>query len=136
MFYLICIYLGSLMCTPPTLYFQRVLQEKIHRGITTVSEKKTELSRSLKEITKDTIPVIKRILGNKSLNCLVFGDALIFLQIGSISYLPKIYAIAFRYFKMILFKFINLFHVWCNPWIQEFTILDTNYLKTFLTLKK
>ena len=75
---------------------QRVLADKIKKGITTAVEKKNELHRSIMDITRDTIPVAKRILKNKSLNCLVFGDALVFLQIGSISYLPKMYAIAFR----------------------------------------
>ncbi|KAL5268843.1 hypothetical protein ACHWQZ_G002622 [Mnemiopsis leidyi] len=75
---------------------KKVLESKIQKGITTVAEKTNELHRSLAEITRDTIPVAKRILKNKSLNCLVFGDALVFLQIGSISYLPKMYVIAFR----------------------------------------
>ncbi|XP_063684204.1 solute carrier organic anion transporter family member 4A1-like isoform X2 [Bolinopsis microptera] len=75
---------------------KRVLSDKIKKGITTAVEKKNELHRSILDITRDTIPVAKRILKNKSLNCLVFGDALVFLQIGSISYLPKMYAIAFR----------------------------------------
>ena len=75
---------------------QRVLADKIKKGITTAVEKKNELHRSIMDITRDTIPVAKSILKNKSLNCLVFGDALVFLQIGSISYLPKMYAIAFR----------------------------------------
>ena len=73
-----------------------MLADKIKKGITTAVEKKNELHRSIMDITRDTIPVAKRILKNKSLNCLVFGDALVFLQIGSISYLPKMYAIAFR----------------------------------------
>ena len=80
----------------PTMQLQRVLADKIKKGITTAVEKKNELHRSIMDITRDTIPVAKRILKNKSLNCLVFGDALVFLQIGSISYLPKMYAIAFR----------------------------------------
>ncbi|KAL5268846.1 hypothetical protein ACHWQZ_G002622 [Mnemiopsis leidyi] len=84
---------GSLVLMPAA---KKVLESKIQKGITTVAEKTNELHRSLAEITRDTIPVAKRILKNKSLNCLVFGDALVFLQIGSISYLPKMYVIAFR----------------------------------------
>ena len=87
----------SLNSSPLILYYsQKVLESKIQKGITTVAEKTNELHRSLAEITRDTIPVAKRILKNKSLNCLVFGDALVFLQIGSISFLPKMYVIAFR----------------------------------------
>ena len=79
------------------LFQQKVLKDKIRRGITTVLEKKEELGRSLKEITVDMIPAFKRVMKNKALSCLIVGDIFLFLQVGAYSFYPKIYALIFRY---------------------------------------
>ena len=76
---------------------QKVLKDKIRRGITTVLEKKEELGRSLKEITVDMVPAFKRVMKNKALSCLIVGDIFLFLQVGAYSFYPKIYALIFRY---------------------------------------
>ena len=76
---------------------QKVLKDKVKRGITTVLEKKEELNRSFVEVTKDMLPAFKRLLKNKALNCLVIGDVFLFLQIGAYSFYPKIYAMIFRF---------------------------------------
>ena len=61
-------------------------------------EKKEELGRSLKEITVDMVPAFKRVMKNKALSCLIVGDIFLFLQVGSYSFHPKIYALIFRYY--------------------------------------
>ena len=75
---------------------KKVLQEKVRKGITTVLEKKEELGRSFIEITKDTIPALKRLIRNQALTCLILGDIFLFLSVGAYSYYPKLYAKIFR----------------------------------------
>ncbi|KAL5270596.1 hypothetical protein ACHWQZ_G001337 [Mnemiopsis leidyi] len=75
---------------------KKVLQEKVERGITTVQEKKEELRRSLKEVTKDMIPAFKRLIKNQALNFLIVGDIFMMLSVGAYSYYPKLYVKIFR----------------------------------------
>ena len=75
---------------------KNVLEDKVKKGITTVHEKKEEIGRSLKEITTDMLPAIKRAMKNKALMCLIFGDIFNNLQLGEYFYVPKIYAMMFR----------------------------------------
>ena len=78
-------------------FVQIVLEDKVKRGFTTVLEKKEELNRSLKEITKDMIPSYKRILKNKAVVYLMIGDIFLFLHYGAFTFYPKIYSLLFRY---------------------------------------
>ena len=87
-----------------------VLKEKIEKGITTISEKNSELNQSLLQITKRMFPTFKRLLRNRALDFLIIGDVLFYLQSGINSFGPKLYEKIFRLKQTEVGKILGFFH--------------------------
>ena len=87
-----------------------VLREKVEKGITTVSEKKSELSQSLLQVTRTMVPTFRRLLRNRALDFLIIGDVLFYLQAGINSFGPKIYEKIFRLKQTEVGKILGVFH--------------------------
>ncbi|XP_063681517.1 LOW QUALITY PROTEIN: solute carrier organic anion transporter family member 4A1-like [Bolinopsis microptera] len=87
-----------------------VLKEKIEKGITTISEKNSELNQSLLQVTRRMIPTFKRLLRNRALDFLIIGDVLFYLQSGINSFGPKIYEKIFRLKQTEVGKILGFFH--------------------------
>ena len=78
-----------------------MLEDKIKRGVTTAFEKKNELGRSMKDMTKEMIPTFRRMFSNKALMCFVLGDIFLYLDYAVVPFLPKIFSMLFRYVKLL-----------------------------------
>jgi len=73
-----------------------VLQEKIEKGRASQQEKDSELNRSLKELIKDLLPTLKRLVKNKALLFLLAGEALNNIYVSSMAYDTKLLSNLFK----------------------------------------
>ncbi|XP_063694000.1 solute carrier organic anion transporter family member 4A1-like [Bolinopsis microptera] len=73
-----------------------VLQEKIDSGEASQQEKDSELNRSFKELIKDLLPTVKRLMKNKALLFLLAGEALNNIFLSSMPYDTKLLSDLFK----------------------------------------
>ena len=73
-----------------------VLQEKIDSGEASQLEKDSELNRSFKELIKDLLPTVKRLMKNKALLFLLAGEALNNIFLSSMPFDTKLLSDLFK----------------------------------------
>jgi len=73
-----------------------VLQEKIDSGEASQQEKNSELNRSFKELIKDLLPTVKRLMKNKALLFLLAGEALNNIFLSSMPFDTKLLSDLFK----------------------------------------
>ena len=77
-------------------HLKSVLKKKIMRGESTEEEKEAELTRSHKELIKDIVPTIKRLMQNKALVFLLCGEAMSNIFLSSMPFDTKLYSLLFK----------------------------------------